>query len=256
MELRKLVVLFVTWILQSFFSPILLLFHLILLHRSDPLTRFACLLSALIHDIVSLLEIPPNISFVAYSPHAFYCRRWLQDHPGVPNPQFITENERLAGVYKNRSVAEQNSFDLAWDLLMDDSFSKLRSTICEDASELRRFRQLVVNSVMATDLGDKELKELRNGRWDKAFADAVEAPQEDPRDARNRKATIVIEHLIQAADIAHTCQHWGIYRKWNERLFQECYIAYRQGRAETNPADGWYKGELGFYDFCKFASID
>lgn len=21
------------------------------------------------------------------------------------------------------------------------------------------------------------------------------------------------------------------------------------GRAETNPADGWYKGELGFFDF-------
>jgi hypothetical protein len=55
--------------------------------------------------------------------------------------------------------------------------------------------------------------------------------------------------LIQAADIAHTCQHWGTYRKWNERLFRECYKAYRDGHAEKNPADGWYQGELGFYDF-------
>merc|ERR1712084_65420 len=51
----------------------------------------------------------------------------------------------------------------------------------------------------ATDLGDRELKALRNRRWDTAF--------------------------------------------------KECYEAYRQGRAESNPADSWYKGELGFYDF-------
>ena len=27
------------------------------------------------------------------------------------------------------------------------------------------------------------------------------------------------------------------------------YKAYRDGRAATNPADGWYKGEIGFFDF-------
>ena len=44
-------------------------------------------------------------------------------------------------------------------------------------------------------------------------------------------------------------QHWHVYRKWNERFFMECYAAFRDGRAATNPADGWYKGELGFFDF-------
>ena len=44
-------------------------------------------------------------------------------------------------------------------------------------------------------------------------------------------------------------QHWHVYRKWNERFFLECYEAYRSGRAERNPADYWYKGELGFFDF-------
>ena len=44
-------------------------------------------------------------------------------------------------------------------------------------------------------------------------------------------------------------QHWNIYRKWNERLFREMYKAYRDGRAESNPADSWYKGEIGFFDF-------
>ena len=40
-----------------------------------------------------------------------------------------------------------------------------------------------------------------------------------------------------------------IYRKWNGRLFDEMYKAYRQGRAEKDPAEFWYKGEIGFFDF-------
>ena len=27
------------------------------------------------------------------------------------------------------------------------------------------------------------------------------------------------------------------------------YVAYHMGRAEKNPADTWYKGEIGFFDF-------
>ena len=110
----------------------------------------------------------------------------------------------------------------AWKLLMEDRFKELRNTLCRDSDELSHFRQLVINSIMATDLGDKEMKELRNKRWDKAFAEAADTtynledlirvgsmPQKEPSlDCVNRKATIVIEHLIQAADVAHTMQHW------------------------------------------------
>ena len=46
-------------------------------------------------------------------------------------------------------------------------------------------------------------------------------------------------------------QHWHIYLKWNEKFFRENYKAYEDGRAGDNgdPTDGWYKGELGFFDF-------
>ena len=54
---------------------------------------------------------------------------------------------------------------------------------------------------------------------------------------------------LLASDISHTMQHWHIYLKWNEKFFVECYNAYKEGRAENNPLDGWYKGEMGFYDF-------
>ena len=40
-----------------------------------------------------------------------------------------------------------------------------------------------------------------------------------------------------------------MYQKWNERFFFECHAAYLAGRADKDPADGWYEGELGFFDF-------
>ena len=105
-------------------------------------------------------------------------------------------------------------------------------------------------SVMATDIVDQQLKALRNARWEKAFYENTDSQTEDSdRDKVNRKATIVIEHLIQASDVAHTMQHWHIYRKWNEHFFMECYQAFKTGRAEVDPSTNWYKGEIGFYDF-------
>jgi class 3 adenylate cyclase len=187
---------------------------------SDPITQFACVFSALIHDV---------------------------DHVGVPNTQLIIENPQLAKYYREKSIAEQNSVDLSWELLQDNNFNDLRLAICPTEYERVRFRQLVVNSVMATDIMDKDLKCLRNKRWEKAFAG--ENVEESLKDAVDRKATIVIEHLIQASDVSHTMQHWHIYRKWNERLFEELYSAYIQGRSATDPSDNWYKGEIGFFDF-------
>jgi class 3 adenylate cyclase len=193
---------------------------------SDPLTQFACVFSALIHDV---------------------------DHTGVPNATLVAEHASIAAKYNNRSVAEQNSLDLAWDELMNEmKYKELHSTLFSDQAELIRFRKLVVNGVMATDIADKELKILRNNRWDKAFKDdpnGVTPSAQDQRDAVNRKATIVIEHLIQASDVSHTMQHWHVFRKWNQALFEEMYDAYSSGRAEQNPADFWYQGEIGFFDY-------
>ena len=107
---------------------------------------------------------------------------------------------------------------------------------------------------MSTDIVDKKMKELRNARWSKAFdADAngddqQQQQQDSPKDDINRKATIVIEHIIQASDVSHTMQHWHIYRRWNERLFMEMSAAHKAGRMPTDPAAFWYQGEIGFFD--------
>jgi 3'5'-cyclic nucleotide phosphodiesterase len=97
---------------------------------------------------------------------------------------------------------------------------------------------------------DNDLNNLRNAKWEKAFRDpsGMEFSDFCQDNVVNRRATIVIEYIIQASDIAHTMQHWHVYRRWNERLFEEMYIAFLEGRSEKDPSEFWYAGELGFFD--------
>ena len=193
----------------------------------DPLTQFACAFAAMIHDV---------------------------DHSGVPNSQLVKEKSGLAIHYKDKSVAEQNSVDIAWHLLMKPAYKDLCACIYSTQEEHNRFRQLVVNAVMATDVMDKELNAQRRKRWEKAFdgesiCSNPNVNKDQIRERSNRKATVVIEHLIQASDVAHTMQHWHVYIKWNERLFHEMYRAYQSGRTDVDPSLNWYQGELNFFQY-------
>lgn len=185
--------------------------------QGDPIALFAIIFSALIHDV---------------------------DHWGVSNVQLAKELPELGEKYKGKSVAEQNSLDLAWDHLMDSKYENLRRFIFGTKEEMARFRQVIVNVVLATDIFDKELNDLRKGRWQKAFSQEGLKKDEE----KGLRATIVLEHIIQASDVSHTMQHWHVYRKWNERLFRELTLAFRAGRMGADPVGFWYKGELGFFD--------
>jgi 3'5'-cyclic nucleotide phosphodiesterase len=185
---------------------------------SDPLALFAITFSALIHDA---------------------------DHRGVSNQQLAKEDPDVAHEYRNQSIAEQNSLDVTWNLLMLDQFQELRSFIFGTQSELLRFRHFIVNIVLATDIFDKELNELRTSRWVRAFS----SEQPGQHYVNDLRATIVMEHIIQASDVSHTMQHWHVYRKWNRQLFQELYVAYQAGRVGSiDPSTFWYQGEIGFFD--------
>lgn len=126
----------------------------------------------------------------------------------------------MSELYKGKSVAEQqyvcliffvsytnsiefSSLDLSWTLLMSDKFQKLRNCMFVDQSELLRFRQVLVNVVLATDIFDKELNDLRRNRWNKAFAPEVEIGEQSPEYKNELRGTIVIEHIIQASDVSH-----------------------------------------------------
>jgi len=66
---------------------------------SDPLATFALVFTGLIHDV---------------------------DHQGVSNLQLAKEQPELAQHYRHKSLAEQHSFDISWDVFMADRFKTLR----------------------------------------------------------------------------------------------------------------------------------
>jgi 3'5'-cyclic nucleotide phosphodiesterase len=186
---------------------------------SDPIAQLAIVFSALIHDV---------------------------DHRGCSNVRLAIEEPTIAKQYCNKSVAEQNSLDLAWELLMRTKFDRLRA-VFRTSDNLLHFRHVIVNAVLATDIFDKELNDLRKSRWNHAFSNALDQGIDD-KYSMDRKATIVIEHIIQASDVSHTMQHWQVYRKWNTHLFCEMSLAYQNGRMPVDPATFWYQGELNFFD--------
>jgi 3'5'-cyclic nucleotide phosphodiesterase/Adenylate and Guanylate cyclase catalytic domain len=189
---------------------------------SDPLMQFAVVFSALIHDV---------------------------DHTGYTNKEMIDSKAAVASVYGQRSVAEQNSVDVAWRVLMENEFQGLRNCIYSTREEKQRFRQMVVNAVLATDIADAELQRLRKNRWDATFSNETSLPL-DSKGLVDRKATIVFEYIIQASDVIHCMQHWLTYQKFNARLFEERYVAWMQSAppGTDDPSVGWYDGEIWFFD--------
>jgi 3'5'-cyclic nucleotide phosphodiesterase len=137
----------------------------------------------------------------------------------------------IAVTHDGLSPMEQHSLTLAFDLLMEDSYSMIRVALYDTQEEFDRFLQLCINCVIATDVFDKDLKVLREDRWNKVFA-ASESPTMTDDEIWHCKATISIEYIIQASDVARTMQHRDVYQIWNNWLFMEMYTAYRSGRAD------------------------
>jgi len=184
---------------------------------NDPLAQFAVVYSALIHDV---------------------------DHPGCSNAQLLKDKDELALKYNGKSPAENHSIDLAWSTLMLPDYKELVDCLCPTIEDLERLKQLVTDAVLATDIFDVDLIENRNTRWQQVFG----GPIDDPENLDKLRVMIVLDHLIQASDVAHTMQHWHVYIKWNERLFREMSDACANGKLAKDPAEFWYEGELGFFD--------
>lgn len=154
----------------------------------------------------------------------------------------------------DKSIAEQNSLDVAWRVLQDEDFAQLRECIYTNKEELKRFRQLLVNAIMATDFDDDEAQKGRHGRWEKAF----EEKESDDLDRRgsshqskirnDMRATILYEHIMQAADISHMIQHWQTFSKFHERAFSERFTAFMNGEETADPSLTWYEDQLAFFD--------
>ena len=161
-----------------------------------PLAQFAIIFSALVHDV---------------------------DHTGVSNALLVKEKQKAALLYKNKSVAEQNSVDLAWTVLMDAGYKDLQGAIYSNQEEFDLFRSTIINAVMATDLFDEELIADRNKRWAEAFDLAQRDQSLSDQEHKNLRATIVMEHVMQVSDIGHTSESIPIEQQKRVSFLHCCY---------------------------------
>ncbi len=186
---------------------------------NDPVTEFALVFAAMIHDV---------------------------DHPGISNAKVVKEQAAVAQKYGKKSPIEQHSLGVALSVFQRPAYQELRRYVYSSEKEMKRFRQLVITFVMATDIMDRDAAKEREKRWDRTFSSKKNSA--DPETV-NQRATLVLETMMQAANIAHCTQHWNVFTKWNKRLFQEMCEAYKTGRqnGQKDPADFWYQGELAFF---------
>jgi hypothetical protein len=138
--------------------------------------------------------------------------------------QDLTTGLPIADLFPDTTVLFANMFGLpAWSSTRDPRqvFTLLEAMY--QAFETRH--QLIVNSMMATDIVDPEQKNTEMPAGIKRSGLVKMMPSQPPI----KRLSSSIEHLIQASDVAHMMQHWHIYR-----------IAYKSGRSETDPLINWY----------------
>jgi len=187
-------------------------------HAVDPLGQIALIFAALVRNM---------------------------DHRGVPNSVLVREGDPMAAHYKNKSIAEQTALDMALTLLAEPTYEALCSYLFPTQDDLSRFRKLVINATMATDIADEELNRMRDQRWNDTFS---ESSCSADRYSTSKKATIIFELIAQASDVCEAMQDWVIYEKWVRLLLEEGYVAYKDKRIEGNPLDAGYGEQLSFFD--------
>jgi len=115
--------------------------------RDDPLMQFCMVFSALIHDV---------------------------DHRGITNRQLALEDDELAMLYNDQSIAENNSLFVAFTELQKQKYDKLKNVIFPDRKDYRRFRSACINLVLSTDIASPERTQLGKSKWKEAFGDPYE----------------------------------------------------------------------------------
>ena len=150
--------------------------------KSDPLTQLAFLFSALVHDV---------------------------DHTGISNRQLVLESDDLAILYNDQSVAEQRSLAIAFSVLKRGEFDDLRRVLFEsnnnddddgggespataaggggagENEDWFKFRKLVIDLVLVTDIASPERTQIVKSKWKEAFGEVIVAEKMKEKSSRS-----------------------------------------------------------------------
>jgi len=164
---------------------------------------------------------------------ALFCAASMHDydHPGRNNQFLVSINSPLALLYNDRSVLENHHAAASWRLLRSNSKYNFLSGL--DAAELKRFRHLVIENILATDLSKhftiindfNNLVKNKNGTSNMSSSPIG-------LDWKNESDRLTISKMIiKLADINSPLKERELHLQWSERICEEFY---QQGEEEES----------------------
>ena len=132
-------------------------------YRDDALMQLVQIFSALIHDV---------------------------EHRGIPNRQLAVEDDALALLYNDQSVAEMRSLTIGFSELMKPDYAALRDVVFPQAEDYRRFRSATVDLVLTTDLASPDRAQIGKSKWKEAFGDPYETVERKVLKEMERRASL------------------------------------------------------------------
>uniref|UniRef100_A0A8C4RQD3 Phosphodiesterase n=1 Tax=Erpetoichthys calabaricus TaxID=27687 RepID=A0A8C4RQD3_ERPCA len=145
------------------------------------------------------------------------------DHPGRTNAFLVATNAPQAVLYNDRSVLENHHAAAAWNLFL--SQQEFNFLVNLDHVEFKRFRFLVIEAILATDL-KKHFDFLAEFN---AKVNDVNSPGIDWTNENDR--LLVCQVCIKLADINGPAKERELHLKWTEGIVNEFY---EQGDEESN----------------------
>ncbi|KAJ8396700.1 hypothetical protein AAFF_G00015380 [Aldrovandia affinis] len=145
------------------------------------------------------------------------------DHPGRTNAFLVATNAPQAVLYNDRSVLENHHAASAWNLYLSrPEFGFLASL---DHVEFKRFRFLVIEAILATDL-KKHFDFLAefNSKVNDVNSPGIDWTNENDR-------LLVCQVCIKLADINGPAKARALHLKWTEGIVNEFY---EQGDEEAS----------------------
>ena len=108
---------------------------------------------------------------------------------GIPNRQLAMEDDELAILYNDQSIAENRSLTIAFRELLKNDYANLKKAIFVNDEEYRRFRKYTTQIVLQTDLASPERTQIRKSKWKEAFGEEFETVERKVRHALSRRAS-------------------------------------------------------------------
>ncbi|XP_053416419.1 cGMP-inhibited 3',5'-cyclic phosphodiesterase 3B [Nycticebus coucang] len=145
------------------------------------------------------------------------------DHPGRTNAFLVATNAPQAVLYNDKSVLENHHAASAWNLYL--SRTEYNFLLNLDHMEFKRFRFLVIEAILATDL-KKHFDFLAefNAKANDVNSNGIEWSSENDR-------LLVCQVCIKLADINGPAKVRDLHLKWTEGIVNEFY---EQGDEEAN----------------------